>query len=214
MIQQALPDATELDRAVESVLARPEFAERELPGPLQWLADAFAALQEALWGMISEWDALRHAAPLIGWLVLGAALLFLGVMLWFLGARALRLWRARDRGGVRGDSTEGPAPPETMQPATWEARAREELAAGRLREAAMALYRAMLLRLDRIDALTFDPSKTPGDYRRETAGETAPGRALHHFLTRFEPIAFGGRAVSPEAFADLESAAREAGVHV
>lgn len=217
--QEPLPGPSELDRAIGTVFARPEFAERELPSALRWLADLYTAAREALWRMIAELDLLREAAPVVGWLIVGSAVLFLVVILAYLGSRAVRAWKARSRGQLSGDSTGAARSRGALEPTTWETRATEQVAEGQLRLAALALYRAVLLRLDERDVLSYDASKTPGDYLRESAGDAAAadaeaGDALRLFLRHFEPIAFGGRAVSPARYATLEAAAREAGARV
>lgn len=214
-VQETLPGPAELDRAVRSVLARPEFAERELPGFLQRLVDLYTGAREALWGMIADWVAFRAAEPVLGWIVLGLAALVVLFLLVHLGRAALRAWRTRERPRSTvdegADADRGSA---ALRPATWEARAAEEATAGRLRAAAVALYRALLLRLDERGSVRYDPSKTPGDYRREAGGDAAAGEGLRDFLGRFEPIAFGGREVSPDGYASLAAAARRAGVRV
>lgn len=213
-VQQELPDAAELDRAVREVLERPEFAREELPALLQWMIDVYTAAREALWRAILELGALREAAPVLYWVVVAWLVVSLVAILVHLGVTAVRAWRARGRSGDEAAAPEASVEREAPAPSAWEARAREHAEAGRPRDAAVALYRAVVLRLDERDVLSWDPSKTPGDYRRETAGATATGGALHRFLRRFEPVAFGGRAVSSSDWTGLLSAAREAGARV
>jgi hypothetical protein len=211
-VQQELPEASELDRAVRRVLARPEFAERELPGPLQWLVDHYISLRDALGRMIL--DALGGSAPVLRWVFVAALVAALVVILVYLGRSAMEAWRSPGGAGGRGGDDETAETEEAVGPAAWEVRAREEADEGRLREAALALYRAVLLRLDERDALSYVPSKTPGDYRRETPEGAPAAGALRRFLALFEPIAFGGGAVSRNAYERLASAAREAGARV
>lgn len=213
VLQQELPEASELDRAVRRVLARPEFAERELPGPLQWLVDLYISVRDAVLRMLL--DAVGGSVPVLRWVVVGALVVALVLILAYLARSALKAWRAsgggRDRSGGSGEAS---GPDRAAGPAAWEARAREEAEEGRLREAALALYRAVLLRLDERDVLSYEPSKTPGDYRRETSGGRPASGELRRFLGLFEPIAFGGGTVSRGAWERLASAAREAGARV
>lgn len=214
-LQRKPPGPTELDRAVEAVLARPEFAGRELPAPLRWMVDLWTSARQAAWNAFRELVDASGAASVLVWLFVGWLTVTLVALLVHLGYTAVRAWRARDRSRDRGGTPEGTADAGAgSRPATWEERAGRDAAEGRLREAAVALYRAVLLRLDERGVLSFDPSKTPGDYRRETADDPASAGALRRFLQRFEPIAFGGRAVSPAAWERLVSAAREAGARV
>lgn len=212
VLRQEPPAASELDRAVRRVLARPEFAERELPGPLQWLVDQYISLRDALGRMIL--DVMGGSAPVLRWVFVGVLAAALVAILVYLGRRALDAWRSPGAAGDRGGDGEAAETEESVAPAAWETRSRREAEEGRLREAALALYRAVLLRLDERDALSYAPSKTPGDYLRE-APEGAPAAgALRRFLGLFEPIAFGGGAVSRGAYERLASAAREAGARV
>lgn len=212
VLQQELPEASELDRAVRRVLARPEFAERELPGPLQWLVDQYISLRDALGRMIL--DALGGSAPVLRWVFVAVLVAALLVILAYLGRSVLRAWRSPGGAGDRDGDGGTAETEEALGPAAWEARSHREAEEGRLREAALALYRAVLLRLDERDALSYAPSKTPGDYLRE-APEGAPAAgALRRFLGLFEPIAFGGGAVSRGAYERLASAAREARARV
>lgn len=213
-IQQALPDAAELDRAVRAVLARPEFAERELPSLLQWLVDLYTAARRAVWRMIADLDGLSESAPVFFWILVGWLAISLVALLVHLGITAAQAWRARDRSHGPTEAGDVSGEREARPVTDWEARAEEEAAEGRLREAALALYRAVLLRLHEREALSYDPCKTPGDYRRETAGDADARGVLHSFLRRFEPIAFGGRSVTLEAYEGLAMAAREAGARV
>lgn len=212
VLLQELPEASELDRAVRRVLARPELAERELPGVLRWLVDLYISVRDALWRLLL--DTLGGSAPVLRWVGVGILAAALIVIVAYLGRRALKAWRsprgARERGGD-GETTETD---ESVGPAAWEARARQETAKGRLREAALALYRAVLLRLDERGTLSYAPSKTPGDYRREAPEGARTAGALRRFLGLFEPVAFGGGTVSRRVYERLVSAAREAGARV
>jgi hypothetical protein len=87
-----------------------------------------------------------------------------------------------------------------------------DLAEGRLREASLALYNALVLRLDARGAVRFDPAKTPGDYRREVRANPAVARPFAAFVRGFEPVVFGGRALDPDGYERLRAAAGEAGV--
>lgn len=213
-VRQALPDAAELDRAIRTVLARPEFAERELPSLLQGMVDLYSSIREAFWHMILDLDALGESAPLLSWLIKAWLLISLIAVLAHLATTAVRAWRARDRSDGSSRRPASRTAGERERAATWESRASEKAAEGRFREAAFALYRAVLLRLQERDALSYDPSKTPGDYRREANADAPGGSVLHVFLRHFEPIAFGGRPVSARVYTGLEFAAREAGVRV
>lgn len=137
--------------------------------------------------------------------VLGVAVVIVGA---WLVVTARDAWRARER---RRREAPAAAPPGPVGAEAWERRAREAAAAAHWREASLALYQALVLRLDEAGAVRYDPSKTPGDYRREARRAPAMARALDAFLRPFEPIAFGGRTADAAAYAVLRAAAEEAG---
>lgn len=182
------PSAAQVDGALARVYARPEFAETGGPTWLQTIVDAIAAVREAILGFIA--DALERVGAAAGsepgvWLIAGASLL---LVVWILS----RLARAQD--GPRSTRQRGRdgiavAPVESARDATeWDAEADRAIADGRFRDAAFALYHALVLRLEACGALRFDVAKTPGDYRREVTRHTDASRALNRFLRLFEPL--------------------------
>ena len=202
-----LPSAEAVQQAVARVYARPEYAERH--GIREWinrkLAEAFGWLSDKL-GSFSE---LRMSHPWIFWLVVGwlavAAVALLTHLVWT-AVQAAR--RAEPETGA-GAGKAARSRPRTA--ADWEAEAARLAAEGRLREASAALYQALLLRLDGRGAVRFDPSKTPGDYRREARPHPDAARALTGFLRLFEPVAFGGRGLDAEGWERMRLAAAEGG---
>ena len=92
----------------------------------------------------------------------------------------------------------------------WEEEARRLAAAGQYRDAAMALYQALLLRMEAAGAVRYDPAKTPGDYRMEARPHSL-SRPLTAFLRAFEPAVFGGRTLDAGGYERLRGAAAEAG---
>lgn len=146
---------------------------------------------------------------MIFWIVVGVlALAALLIAAHFAGAIA-RLWRGRERtrGAERRSAGAAPLP---LGAADWEDRARRAAADGRWRDAARALYQALLLHLAERGAVRYDPSKTPGDYRREVRGDAEASRALNSFLRLWEPIVFGGRAIDGSAYERLRATTAEA----
>ncbi len=206
MTQRPLPTAAQVERALGEVYARPELAGREPAPLLKWIGERWAEIRGALAALLDRFHLLEGSAPaywlVIVWLVL--VLCALGI----LAHIARSAWRGRERraraaAGERGSAGRPAGGPE------WEAEARRLAAAGRLREASLALYQALLLRLDARGAVRYDPSKTPGDYRREARKKPDAARALDAFLRRFEPVAFGGRALDGAGYDALARAAAE-----
>jgi hypothetical protein len=201
--------ATVVDSVLSAVLARPEFT----PAPtsplgrlltaaggwilerihmaLRWLLPDLdvSALQ---WGVIG-----RMAQPVL--LVIGV--LVLGYIV-TIGVRAFRGRRRRRRGGA-GDR------PEPVTAADWEAAARAAADAGRWREAALALYQAVLRRLAQEGAVRFDPSRTPGEYRRELRSHPQLGDRVDRFVRAFERAAFGRSDADAAMYAELRQLAME-----
>jgi hypothetical protein len=206
-VADRIPSAAEVQQAVARVYARPEYAERH--GLREWinrkLAEALGWLSDKL-GSFSE---LRHSHPWIFWLVVGwlaiAALALLAHLVWTT-VQAARRAEPEAAGGAGKAAKAGP-----RTAAGWEAEAARLAAAGRLREASAALYQALLLRLDGRGAVRFDPSKTPGDYRREARPHPDAARALTGFLRLFEPVAFGGRGLDADGWERMRVAAAEGG---
>lgn len=202
-----LPTAEEVQRAVATVYSRPEYAERHGIG--DWfnrkLADFFGWLGDRL----ASFGELRLSHPWIFWFVIAwlaiAAVALLAHLVW----TALQAARRAEPETERAGGKTVKAKPRTA--AGWEAEAVRLAAEGKLREAAAALYQALLLRLDGRGAVRFDPSKTPGDYRREARPHPEAARALTAFLRLFEPVAFGGRGLDREGWERMRLAAAEGG---
>lgn len=196
--------------ALERVYARPELAPRE-PGPLDGIREAIGRVLARIGEWFLGFGALRGENPVVFWLVM-AVLIAAGLAIvgYFIRNTLLRL--GQEPAGPR--TPRGPAGALDARARTageWEEQARASAAAGRFRDAAVALYQALLLRLEAAGALRYDPAKTPGDYRRETRGRDAAAGALTGFLRTFEPVVFGGRALDAEGYDRLRGAAGQAG---
>lgn len=213
-MQSGSPTAAQVDEALRRTYARPELAPRE-PGALDGLREWW----RQLWARIGDWfdrfGDLRTDTPVVYWIVIAAlvaaALGIIGYLLWS------TLVGMADRGAVDRAETRraGSAPnARARSAAEWEEEARRAAAAGRYREAALALYQALLLRLEAAGAVRYDPAKTPGDYRREARRDPRASGALTAFLRGFEPAVFGGRALDGEGYERLRAAASGAGGHV
>lgn len=203
-----LPTAEEVQRAVNTVYARPEFAERH--GLREWFARKMGELFGWIGDRLGSFGELRLSHPWIFWVVVAwlaiAAVLLLAHLVWT-ALQAAR--RAEPEADAAAAGKAAKTKPRTA--ADWEAEAARLAAEGKLREAAAALYQALLLRLDGRGAVRFDPAKTPGDYRREARAHPDAARALASFLRLFEPVAFGGRGLDPEGWERMRLAAAEGG---
>jgi hypothetical protein len=206
-VADRIPSAEQVQRAVERVYARPEYQEQHGIG--EWVRRKLAEALGWLGDRLGSFAGLRQTHPWIFWLVVGwlavAAVALLAHLLW-------TMLQAARRGEPEADAAPGKtkrAKPRTA--ADWEAEAARLAGEGRLREASAALYQALLLRLDGRGAVRFDPSKTPGDYRREARPHPDAARALGAFLRLFEPVAFGGRGLDADGWERMRLAAAEGG---
>ncbi len=208
-MRRPLPTAPQVRRALDEVYALPEFAPRALPGPLRWLADRWEALQASIAGLFSRFEVLETTAPVLFWGMVAVLSLSALLIIGHFGLAARGAWRGRGRRARAGAPTGVGAGPRGA--AEWEAAARRAAAEGRLRDAALALYQALLLRLDARGAVRYDTAKTPGDYRSEAAARPDAARALDDFLRGFEPVAFGGRPLDAPGYERLRRAAGQGG---
>ncbi len=205
-----------VDRALEEVYARAEFSHSPPPWPLQLLADLRDAFFQFLLGVL-EWLAstLSQTIP-EGWtpvlgrialvLLVAAAVVALGYLL----AGAGRQRRGTDEPGLNG-GRDPSAPGPTLDASGWEAVAEKAAREGRFRNAALALYRGVLLRLQERGALRVTETKTPGDYRREVRSQPGTDAGFEAFVRSFLPLAFGSRSDDPDAFAHLVKTATPLG---
>jgi hypothetical protein len=202
------PDAAEVGRALDRVFTRREFTTRELPGLLQLLRDTWDAfrswISSQLLRMLPD-----SVPPALGWLVLGLLVLLAA---WSLAVLVRgELARRRPRSQVAAGAIH--AAPRWRDTAAWEAAARDAAATGRFRDAALALYVAVVLRLEERGTVRYHSGKTPGDYRREARADPTSGHSFDLFIRRFLPVAYGPRTPDAISFDALRSAAAALGVH-
>jgi hypothetical protein len=202
----------EVAAALARVYARPEFAERRLHPALQWVVDTWRAIRSWIADRLLSFGQFEDTAPVLFWLVIALLGVMLGATLAHLAIALRRTLRAQERHVSEPEST-APLGAEERDPAEWEGRARAAAAAGRLREAALALYHAVVLRLDQQGAVRFRPGKTAGEYRRETRAVATVGARFDGFLRIFHPLAFGPHRPTPAAWESLRSRAAELGSH-
>lgn len=208
-MQAGIPTAAQVDEALRRTYARPELRPREpgaLDGVREWWRDFWARIDDWLSGI----GGLRSDSPVLYWLMVAllvaAGLAILGYLLWS------TLMRMEARGAIATPAARSAAPnARARSAAEWEDEARRAAGQGRYREAAVALYQALLLRLEAAGAVRYDPAKTPGDYRREARRDPRAAGALTAFLRGFEPAVFGGRALDGDGYERLRAAAAGAG---
>jgi hypothetical protein len=155
---------------------------------LRWLLDGLETLM----------DFLRESAP-ARW----AAMAFGLLLVLLIVGRFLLAARARDDDMGAGEGTrvgKGGDDP-------WRG-ADALLAAGRLEEAAHALYRGVVESVTRTEKLRLDPSKTSGDYARELRTRGSPRlSAFRAFARRFDFAVYGHGGCDANALRELASLA-------
>jgi hypothetical protein len=201
----------EVAAALARVYARPEFGEQRLHPVLQWVASRWTALRSWIADRLLSVARLEDPAPIVFWIVVGLlVLLFLGALTHIVLALRSAM-RGHDRPARA--PVAHPSEVDERNPVEWERRARAAAAAGQLREAALALYHAVVLRLDLQGAVRFRPGKTAGEYRREARGSAAVGPRFDSFLRIFYPLAFGPHGPDVRAWESLRATAAELGSH-
>jgi hypothetical protein len=202
----SLPSAARVEQALAEVYARPEFATAEVVTVWDRINAFFARVWTAVWEFIGAGRLLDAGGPVLGRILMAALVVAAVAILIHLIYTAAQGVQTGGR-HTRGAGGRGAAGTRPRTAADWDEAARAAAARGRYREAALALYQSLLLRLDARGAVRYDPAKTPGDYRREAGRQPEAARTLGAFLRGFEPVAFGGRALDGEGYARLREAA-------
>ena len=207
-----LPTAAQADRervrrAVEDALARPEFEYDDGDGLFERLAELRDQFLDWLGDLFGGF-AGSAAGEVFGWLVLIALVVTTLAVVILTLLRLQGTGRSSKRGARPVAADE--ATTESLLPDRDLARARELAAAGRFEEAMHALYRGVLLWLDRGGHARFEEDKTGGEVARELQGDKRSGFRV--LLSVFYPVAFGGRAPSDRSWARMRTAASELGV--
>lgn len=202
----------EVAAALARVYARPEFGDQRLHPALQWVVDTYHAIRSWVAERLLSFARLEDTAPIVFWIIIGVlGLLFLGALAHIV--RALIVAARGNEQQPRAREVAAATDNDERSPEEWEQRARAAASGGRLREAALALYHAVVLRLDQQGAVRFRPGKTAGEYRREARSSAAVGTRFDSFLRIFYPLAFGPHGPDPRAWESLRSTAAQLGSH-
>jgi hypothetical protein len=210
MIELGLPSTAEVDAALADAYARPELSPPAPPGWRVWLVERLNQLLDWVVSLLPTPQIGEGGAGALSWAVI-VVIALIAVAALLRVTRALATARgAAPRSGT-GAGAGATARAEGVE--DWRERARMAADAGRWREAALALYHALLLRFDAEGAVRYHPAKTPGDYRREVRRDPRASSLLERFLGPFEPVAFGARALDAEGFARLSRLVDEERAH-
>lgn len=203
MPPQSIPADT-VRAALERVLARPEYAPPELPPLQRWLGGAMRWVGARLLDLVRWLMPNLHTGDPV-WQVIGKFLLAVAavvgaIVVAWLAVAGVRAWSGRRRRAAGAGGPAGAAGPASA--AEWEAAARAAAQRGAWRDAAVALYHAVLYRLSERELVRLDASKTPGDYRREVRG-TDVAEPLDAFVRAFEWLAYGRGAEGADSYRAL-----------
>ena len=146
MLKRVLPSPEQVEAALREVYSRPEFAVRPRHSIWEALLRPLGRFFRWLAHLLDGFRGLEASTPwlywlVMTWLVLTAVAIIAHLVLTAASAMA---WRERRR------ARDPEALPLEQGPRTathWEAEARRAAAEGRMRDAAIALYHAILLRL-------------------------------------------------------------------
>ncbi|OLC02282.1 MAG: hypothetical protein AUH78_09230 [Gemmatimonadetes bacterium 13_1_40CM_4_69_8] len=180
---QAAPPADSLRRALGEVFARPEYAWVPRFSLGDWLHE------QAL--RLLDWIGRQHTAhPAAFKVVLGILVVVLAGLLIHMGYVVWRITRPTGRAPTGSEWPAGGGP--RLEDARAHRERADELArTGRYAEALAHRFVALILELERRQALTFHPSKTPAEYVREARLDESGRASLADLVARLYRHLFG-----------------------
>jgi len=167
-------------RAVTEVFARSEYRWATGRNLAQWLLEEISRLLDGLG------QAQRHH-PAVFSALLGVLIVALLAMLMHMG---YVVWRVT-RPTVRTPGASGASGLHLEDGRAHRERADQLAAAGRYVEALAHRFVALVLELDRRDALKFHPAKTPAEYAREARLDGSGRASLSELVARLYAHVFG-----------------------
>jgi len=201
VLQGIPPDS--LRRAVAEVFARPEYAWATGRSPVQWLLEQIGRFLDWLGRAEASHPMAFRALLVLLSAILVATLVHMGYVVW-------RITRptAQTPGG-------GAASGVVVEDARAHRERAEALArAGRYAEALAHRFVAMLLDLERRDALRFHPSKTPAEYVTEARLDQAGRATLGYLVARLYRHVFGAAPCDEQTYRAFASDADLLSEHV
>jgi hypothetical protein len=199
-LQAAVP-ADSLRRVVSQVFARPEYEWIERRHVLAWL--------QAQWRHLNDWmGRLSEQHPLGFNIVLGLSALALLVLLVHIGYVIMRIVQPAMRTGAGGGAS-AVIGGRIMDAAAHLALAEELARAGRYTDALAHRFMAVLLELDRRQALRFHASKTPAEYISEVRLDDSGRASFTTLVAALYRHLFGAVPCDETAYAAFGTAAQE-----
>ncbi|PYP00202.1 MAG: hypothetical protein DMD61_04980 [Gemmatimonadetes bacterium] len=186
---QAIP-ADSLRRAVAEVFARPAYRWATGRSPLEWVGEQIRRFLDWLGRAEASHPAAFRVLLVLLVVALLAVLAHMGYVVW-------RITRPTTQTAGRVAS----APGLTFEDARAHREHSEQLArAGRYAEALAHRFVAVLLELDRDEALKFHPSKTPAEYVGEARLDEAGRTALGELVARLYDHVFGAAPCDEQTY--------------
>lgn len=183
---------------LDSVFAGPAYRWAERPGFLDTIA--------RWWRAFVDWlDGLASSDPLMFKLFVGALILVLAAILAHAAWVVIRTVRA----AAGADQAARPPAPVERRAARWYFEEADRLAeAGRYAEAMRAAFGGVVIRLDEIGSLRYDPSRTPAECARAARLPPDDRERLRELVRRLYPVVFGGAACEADDYRRWRDAAR------
>ena len=184
---------SDLEAAAKSILAESAYRARvtkpaQPPQPTIWdriLNWMIEKIDELFGGLATATQKVPILGVIIGYAIVGAAIM--GLV--FVGYRIARRLTSRRDVAVAGH---GEALPVSTNADALYALARDTARSGNAAPAVALLYQAALVLLDRVDRIAYDPSRTPGEYRRLVRRNAQTIADAFDALARlFVAVAFG-----------------------
>jgi len=200
-------DAHELATQILSQTAYAHEAGGPAPSPqptllekaLKWLGERIQKLLQALLGA-------AVAAPAIGRAIVAAFIVALAAVTAYLIYLLALVWLRRER---KQQPNAGTPLPAAIHPQMLYERANAAAAAAQYGQAVALLFQASLRIFDGSGKLPYDPSLTPGEYRRAVRRSIAGASSLFDEIARaFVLAAFAGHPTTHEEFASADQAYR------
>lgn len=206
--------AAAIRNALDSVLSAHEFT-APAPSPVASLVRRSVSWVWRGLSHVADWVLARLSVTSPTWQVVGRiALLAVAAVGVWLVVRLTRLLLSSRGRRESGPGSVGGAEERPRTAADWESRAREASLRRRWRDASVALYHAVVLRLAAEGHVRFADSKTPGEYRREIAAHADLADSVTTFFGTFERVAFARAQAEERDYRRLCELAGPAGARV
>lgn len=199
LVQTPPPPADSLRAALREVFAAREYDWTVRRGALAWLREQYLRLLDWFAGLEQSHPAAYYLLLAAMTVVLVAILVHFGYILW-------RTARYRETGGAA-----RPALAAVRDAAWHEAEARRLAGVGRYAEALGHRFLALILQLERREAVTFHPAKTPAEYVVEARLDQDGRGALAELVRTLYAHLFGGQPCSDDQWREFDRRATDLG---